>query len=146
VAEPTATESVAATAVPDASEQHAAGGTLARQALGGAIATAIALACVLPPLVHIVTGPLGPFIGAFVVAQRLEPDPRGCAVIAATLGLSFGLLGAAAAALVAGLSGPSGPPDWFPDTATVALIVGGMAAYAAALGGAGAAVGARWNS
>jgi len=144
--EPIATESVPGAAELTSPEPQPSSASRARQALGGAIAAAIALACVLPPLVHFVTGPLGPFIGAFVVAQRLKPDARGCAIIAAVLGLAFGALGATAAAAIAGLSGPSGPPDWFPETSSVALILCGVTAYAAALGAAGAAVGTRWNA
>jgi hypothetical protein len=144
--DPSSTQAVAATAEQTSAQARSSESSIARQALGGAIAMGIALACVLPPLVHIVTGPLGPCIGAFVVAQRLKPDARGCAVIAATLGLGFGVLGAAAAAAIVGFAGPSGPPDWFPDGASIGLILGGVMAYAAALGAAGAAFGARWNS
>jgi hypothetical protein len=143
--EPLASESAGATAVPASGETPSAPQAFSRQVLGGGIAAAIALACFLPPLVHFVTGPLGPLLGAFIVAQRLRPDARGCLVIAATLGLAFAVLGAAGATAVVAFAGPSGPPDWFPDTSALALILAGVAAYAAALGGAGAALGARWG-
>jgi hypothetical protein len=67
-------------------------------------------------------------------------------VIAAALGLSFGAIAAAAAGTIAVVAGPSGPPEWFPDGPAIALIVAGVAAYATALGAAGALVGARWNA
>jgi hypothetical protein len=145
MAEPSVVEAVPV-AEQTSTEPGSSAPSLARQVVGGGIAAAIALACVLPPLVHFVTGPLGPFIGAFVVGQRLKPDARGCVVIGAALGLTFGLLAATAAGAFAVFAGASGPPEWFPDGATVALIVGGMAAYCTALGAAGAAVGARWNA
>ena len=146
--EPLASESAGPTAVPASGAPPIASpvapSSLARYVLGGAIAAAIAFACFLPPLVHFVTGPLGPFIGSFIVAQRFKPDGRGCAIIAGTVGLAFAVLGGLAATAVVAFAGPKGPPDWFPPTATLALILGGVALYAAALGGVGAAVGARW--
>jgi len=107
------------------------------------LAAAIALICVLPPLLHIVTGPLGPFIGGFVVGHHLKPEARGRAIIGATLGICLAGLGAAAAAAVANLSGPKGPPDWFPSTDQLGAVLGLVGVYAAALGAAGAAFGAR---
>jgi hypothetical protein len=132
---------VSTTPVP--SETIAAQPSLARELLGGAIAAAIAVACLLPPLLHLVTGPLGPCIGGFVVAQRLKPETHGRAVIAATLGITLAALGAAVAFVISKLGGPDGPPDWFPTGAQIALILGGVAVYAAVLGAIGAAFGAR---
>lgn len=119
------------------------GGSVARELLGGLVAAAIALAGFLPPLVHFVTGPLGPFIGAFVVAQRVRPGARGCAIIGATLGAAFAGVGAALAAALGGL-GSGSPPEWFPAGDLLGAILGGVAAYTAGLGVAGATFGARF--
>lgn len=119
--------------------------SLVRQVLGGLIAAAIALAGFLPPLLHFVTGPLGPLLGAFLVAQRLKPDARGCVVIGLTLGAALAAIGAGATAAIVGFAGPSGPPEWFPQTGALAAILAVVAAYAATLGTAGAWLGARWN-
>ena len=130
-------------AVADAAQLPTPDPSLARAVLGGALAAAIALVGFLPPLVHFVTGPFGPLIGAFLVAQRLKPDGRGCIAMALTVGAVFAAIGAGAAAAVANLSGPSGPPDWFPATESLALILAGVAAYAAVLAGIGATIGSR---
>jgi len=46
-----------------------AASTPGRELLAGLIGAAIAVACVLPPLIHLLTGPLGALIGGFVVAN-----------------------------------------------------------------------------
>jgi hypothetical protein len=119
--------------------------SVTRELLGGGVAAAIAIAGFLPPLVHFVTGPLGPFIGAFVVAQRVKPGVRGCAIIALTLGAVFASVGAAVATAFGGF-GSSSPPDWLPAREVLGAILGGVAAYAVVLGGAGAAFGTRFGA
>jgi len=119
--------------------------SVTRELLGGLVAAAIALAGFLPPLVHLVTGPFGPFIGAFVVAQRVKPGARGVAIIALTLGAAFFGVGAAAAAAMGGF-GSGSKPDWFPASDVLGGILGGVAAYATVLGAAGAAFGARFGA
>jgi hypothetical protein len=117
--------------------------SLARELLAGLVAAAIALGCFLPPLVHFISGPLGPAIAGFIVAQRVKPGTRGIAVIAGTLGVTLaGLLALVATAIVK-LSDSGKPPDWFPATDQLALILAGVAVYAAALGAIGTAFGAR---
>jgi hypothetical protein len=116
--------------------------SLARELLAGLVAAAIALAGFLPPLVHFVTGPFGPLIGGFIVAQRVKPGARGCAIIALTIGVALAAVGGLVAfAIVAGSDGK--PPDWFPAPDSIALILAGVALYASLLGAAGAAFGAR---
>lgn len=128
---------------PDPSPATAPPTSIARELIGGMLAAAIALVCFLPPLLHLVTGPLGPFIGGFVVGQHLKPEGRGRAIIAVTLGVCLAGLGAAAASVVASVSGPKGPPDWFPSADQLGAVLGVVGLYGAALGAAGAAVGAR---
>src|SRR3712207_5413543 len=52
-----------------------------RIAKGAALAAAISLACLLPPLVHFVTGPLGPAIGGYFSGSRLRLNPSEAALV-----------------------------------------------------------------
>jgi hypothetical protein len=130
---------------PAVTTHEAVDGSVARELLGGVVATGIALACLLPPMVHFLTGPLGPFIGAFVVARRLEPRARGRAIIAVTLGASFAGVGAAVAAAIGGLESGAAP-DWFPSRDVLGAILAGMAVYATSLGAAGAVFAERFGA
>jgi hypothetical protein len=125
---------------PVASEVPAT--SIARESLGGLLAALIALGCLLPPLLHFVTGPLGPFIGGFIVGNHLKPEARGRAIIGITLGVCLAGLGGAVAAAIASFSGPKGLPDWFPSPDQIGLVLGIVALYGSALGAAGATFGA----
>ena len=48
----------------------------------------VSLACILPPIIHFVTGPLAPLIGGFVGGLRVKPDKKGSVII----GLAIGIL------------------------------------------------------
>jgi hypothetical protein len=121
---------------------HAPDSSLLRPLAGGVVAALIALACILPPLVHIATGPLGPAIGGFVVAQRVRPDSRGIALLAGSLGLTLaGLFGGGMALAVRHLG--QARPDWFPSPDLLGAIAGGVWLYGTALGALGASLGAR---
>ena len=109
-----------------------------RELVAGLIGAGVALACVLPPLVHLVTGPLGPLIGGFVAARWLRPAAPGPVLIAGTIGLCLSGLGGTAAAVVAGLEHP---PSWFPALDTLIPILLGIALYGAVLGAIGVKLG-----
>ncbi len=110
--------------------------TVTRELLFGVIGGVIAIGCFLPPLVHFVSGPLGPGIGGFFAARQVKPAARGAAIIAASVGsVVAGLLAILAGAILA--FSTHGKPSWFPDTATVAAIIAGVWVYAAALAGVG---------
>jgi hypothetical protein len=91
--------------------------TLGAELLGGLLGAAVAVGCILPPILHLVTGPLGPLIGGFVAASRINPGTRGRAIIAVTVGtLLAGAVGAVAS-VIAALSpatpaAGSGVPNW----------------------------------
>ena len=53
----------------------------------------IATVCVVPPVVHLIVGPFGPFLGGFIAANRVNPGTRGRIIIAALVG--SGLAGVA---------------------------------------------------
>lgn len=110
-----------------------------REVLGGLLGAAIAMACVLPPLIHLITGPLGPLIGGFFAANMVKPGQRGRAVIAVTIGCGF--VGAIVGAIAIIKSFTSeGLPSWFPSGDLLGAILVGVFAYGAGLGFAGTAL------
>jgi hypothetical protein len=113
--------------------------SVTRELLFGALGGGIALGCLLPPLAHFVTGPLGPFIGGFIAANQVDPQTRGRGIIAATIGVTLAGLSALVALAIANFSEGEYPPSWFPDMDTLGLIVLGIWAYGTALGAAGVA-------
>jgi hypothetical protein len=114
--------------------------SLGREILSGLLGMGIAVGCVLPPLVHLITGPLGPFIGGFVAANRSRPGARGRLIIAVIIGTGIAGAIATAARIFVGLVGRSELPRWFPSTGTLMAIVGAAWAYGMAMAAAGAAV------
>lgn len=52
---------------------------------------AIAVGCLLPPLLHFVTGPLGPFIGGFAGGMRARATSRGAVAIGLMMGICLSL-------------------------------------------------------
>ncbi len=114
--------------------------TLGEEMLAGVVGAAIAVGCIAPPIVHLVTGPLGPFIGGFVAANRVKASPRASAIIAVCIGTGASGLIATAAHLAVVFVGRSELPTWFPSPQTVVAIVAGAFLYATALGAVGATV------
>lgn len=108
--------------------------------LAGLLGAGIAIGCVLPPIVHLVTGPLGPFIGGFVAANRARPGVRGQAIIATLVGTGVAGLMAIAAAVLVGLAGRSQLPDWFPSSGALGAVLAGVWLYGAVLAMVGTAV------
>ncbi|HEX7669501.1 MAG TPA: hypothetical protein VF395_07960 [Polyangiaceae bacterium] len=108
--------------------------------LAGLLGAGIAIGCVLPPIVHLVTGPLGPFIGGFVAANRAKPGVRGQAIIAALVGTGVAGLMAIAATVLIGLAGRSQLPDWFPSSGALGAVLAGVWFYGAVLAMVGTAV------
>ena len=47
----------------------------------------ISVACLLPPIVHFITGPLGPFIGGYFAGSRIQADPVKALSIGAMMGI-----------------------------------------------------------
>jgi hypothetical protein len=121
------------------SKPSGAQSTLPREILAGVIAGGVSLACFLPPILHFLTGPLGPLIGGFIAAKQVTPSGRARIVIAGVAGSCIGALAATAVAIIGGLQGPR--PDWLPGTDTLVLIVLGVAIYTMGLSAVGAALG-----
>jgi hypothetical protein len=118
---------------------------LGSELLSGLLGAGVAMACILPPLLHLVTGPLGPLIGGFVAANRGKPGPRGRAIIALTIGTAVTALIGTLAALLVGFAGRSQLPSWFPSSGTLSAILAGVWIYSTALGAGGTAVSAAFS-
>ncbi|GIW11535.1 MAG: hypothetical protein KatS3mg061_2592 [Dehalococcoidia bacterium] len=110
----------------------------------GLIALAIVVACILPPILHFVTGPLGPFIGGLVAGSRVSGRPRELAIIALTVGVGLALftggIGGLWVAVASSLPAASAPTLSWPVLAEVSA---GLLVYGALLAGLGAALAAR---
>ncbi|HVW26482.1 MAG TPA: hypothetical protein VHC69_14035 [Polyangiaceae bacterium] len=116
--------------------------TFGGELVSGLLGAGVAMACILPPLLHLVTGPLGPCIGGFVAANRGKPGARGRVVIALTIGTAVTAFIGTAAEVFTSLAGKSQLPSWFPSSGTLAAILAGVWIYSTALGAAGTAVSA----
>jgi hypothetical protein len=57
------------------------------------IAAGVAIACVVPPIVHFVSGPLGPAIGGFVAGVRLQCEFNLAVVLGALEAVVFTVSG-----------------------------------------------------
>jgi protein-S-isoprenylcysteine O-methyltransferase Ste14 len=121
------------------SDDEGDGTSLGREILSGLLGMGIAVACVLPPLVHLITGPLGPFIGGFVAANRARPGARGRMIIAAIIGTGLAGIIALVARIFVGLVGRSELPRWFPSAGTLMAIIGAAWVYGMAMATAGTA-------
>lgn len=113
--------------------------SLGGEILAGLMGAAIALGCALPPVVHLLTGPLGPFIGGLVAGGRVAASLRGRIVIGACIGLGLSGVIGTVLAVFASLATPSELPSWFPWSSSARLaIVGVVWTYGAVLGTVGA--------
>lgn len=50
------------------------------------IAFAVSAACIIPPVLHFITGPLGPLIGGVVGGSKSQAKPKEVVVIGALMG------------------------------------------------------------
>jgi hypothetical protein len=114
--------------------------TLGSEIVSGFLGAGVAVACVLPPIVHLVTGPLGPLIGGFVAANRAKPGTRGRVIIALMVGTAISGLMAVAATVLIGLAGRSQLPEWFPASGTLTALLAGVWLYGATLAMIGTAI------
>lgn len=109
--------------------------SLGRELLAVAIGVGVAFACLLPPIIHFVSGPLGPLIGGFVAARYRPLGTRGKVLVAAGIGLGIAAIVGTAATIVAHLDAT--PPSWFPADSMLGLLLLGVAVYGAALASLG---------
>jgi hypothetical protein len=60
--------------------------------VGAIIAGVISIVCVIPPVVHFVSGPLGPAIGGYIAGSRLKLTGGQAAFVGLILGIVEGAL------------------------------------------------------
>ena len=95
---------------------------------GALIGSGVTLGCLLPPLVHFVTGPLGPFIGGFFAGSKMQASPGQAVGMGVLMGLFLAL--------------PAfGIMSFWVEGSLRLVISGALLGYIAALGTAGALVG-----
>ena len=83
----------------------------------------VAIACALPPLLNVMTGPVGPFAGGYIAAKRSNPGVRGRAIIAFTVGTGLTAVLTAAAVAFVELTGPAELPYWFPSRGHLVILL-----------------------
>ena len=112
------------------------GGAVERALLSGLIGAAVAVACLIPPVVHFISGPLGPLIGGAVAGARARASGLHTLLIGLTVGLVLAVAVPALAVLLQAIL-----PVRFPESAL--LFVGiGVFVYSTLLGWPGALIGA----
>ena len=106
------------------------------------IAIGITIGLLLPPIVHFVTGPIAPFVGAYIGVASWKGRPSSALTAGLVFGFAIWLAFAAIAAIVLIVLGISTSAL---SGGTGALIIGGAiggASYIGALATAGAVFGA----
>ena len=103
--------------------------SVTRVVLATAMAVGIAILCLFPPIVHFVTGPLGPAIGGYLAGSRMKLSGGQAAFLGLVVGGAVGVLAPFVFVEIGHL-----------DLSTFALVFfGGFAAiYAIVLSGAAA--------
>jgi hypothetical protein len=128
---------------------------LPSELLAGLLGVAIATGCLIPPIVHFVSGPLGPAIGGFLAGQRVRPGPRSVVVVATVIGLGMGVAAGAGVFLLGAFSAPASPMEGGTGggrleslrSGSMPLVVaGGAGTYGLLLGALGAGLGAAFQS
>ncbi|MDZ4846626.1 MAG: hypothetical protein SH857_13885 [Chitinophagales bacterium] len=59
--------------------------------LSGLMGFGISVGCLLPPILHFITGPLGPFIGGFAGGMKARATGKNAIVIGLTMGICLSL-------------------------------------------------------
>jgi nitric oxide reductase large subunit len=95
----------------------------------------ISLACLLPPIVHLISGPLGPFIGGWFAGSKHQATPSQAIGIGSLMGLFMVL------PLVALLAVNNLVLSWVEDDSLLIIIGIVVLGYTAVLGTVGAMVG-----
>jgi hypothetical protein len=100
-----------------------------RIALGTLIAFVVSVACLLPPGIHFITGPIGPAIGGYVAGNRLKLNGPESAIVGVAMGIAI------AATLIVSFEYLAFMPDLAAQTSIPLSIVGSL--YIGLLGGVG---------
>jgi hypothetical protein len=112
--------------------------SVGREFVSGLIGAAVSVACVLPPILHLVTGPLGPMIGGFVAANRVHQGARARIIVSLTIATALSGFIGSALTLASSIAAKNELPDWFPATPPrIAAVVAVIFAYAGILASVG---------
>lgn len=139
------------TAPPDAPPEEAGFGA---ELVAGLLAVAIAIGCLIPPIVHFLTGPLGPAIGGFIAGQRVRPGARAVLVIAVMTGVGLAVAVGGLVLVLGALTEPGSPMeergagmlDSLQQGSMPLLVAAVAGLYGALLGGLGAGLGAAFKA
>jgi hypothetical protein len=107
--------------------------------LYGLIGAGIAIACLIPPIVHFISGPLGPLIGGAFAGVRIRSGGIASVMAGLTIGVALGLVVPVFGALLQAILPVSFPSEMLYVVGVVSFF------YSTALGTAGAYIGA-WLS
>jgi hypothetical protein len=101
--------------------------------VAGLIGLGVCVLCLLPPIFHFVTGPLGPLIGGFAAGARIKARGWEASIIGMTIGFGIGLV----ASMIVVVAGSLGSVSRVPPALIVA-VGGGAFLYASSLAWFGA--------
>ncbi len=100
------------------------------------MAVGIAILCLLPPIVHFVTGPLGPAIGGYLAGSRMRLSGGQAAFVGIVIGVAVGIVAPIAFVKIGGLDLSTSVLFFFGGFAGLyGMVLAGAAAY---FGGNGA--------
>ncbi len=107
--------------------------------MAGGLGFGVSLLCLLPPIIHFCSGPLGPAIGGYVAGARVRAQPRQGVLI----GLVMGGLAVIPLAIALGvhLANPQFLPGASPGLVALGALL--LLAWVAGLGTLGAVLGGR---
>jgi hypothetical protein len=101
--------------------------------LAGLLGIGVCVLCILPPLIHWVSGPLGPLIGGFTAGARIKAKGAEAGIIGLTMGIGLGLVVGTIVFVASSFSGGGRT-----SPALIAAAGGAALVYASALGSFGA--------
>ena len=97
----------------------------------------VAILCTVPPLIHFISGPLGPFIGGWIAGSRSKASPEQ----SLTIGVLMGALVLGPVLLIAKFGSSISPIEDLNMDTTLGLFIGlGITFYVAILGAIGSAI------
>ncbi len=94
------------------------------------MAVGISVLCLLPPIVHFVTGPLGPAIGGYLAGSRMKLNGGQAALLGLIIGVTIGVVAPIAFVKIGGLDLSTFALYFFGGFAGIyAMLLSGVAAY-----------------
>lgn len=73
-------------------QQHTQAWSADRALVAGLFGVAIAIGCLMVPVLHFISGPLGPFIGGWFAGNRIKAQGKDALVIAPTIGVALAII------------------------------------------------------